>query len=69
MTDTSTPAAGDLLYGARAIADFLGITPKATYHLVEAKRIPSFKIGKTICSRRSTLARAIEELEAEAGAE
>ena len=69
MTDTSVPAAGDLLYGIHAIAAFLGTKEQAAYHLCETKRIPFFKVGKTVCARRSTLARAIAELEAEAGAE
>ena len=64
MTDTSNPA-GDLLYGAHRIAEFLGITQRAAYHLIETKRIPFFKIGKTVCARRSTLAARIAELEAE----
>jgi len=64
MTDTSSPP--DLLYGARAIAGFLGIKERAAYHLIETRRIPFFKIGKTVCARRSTLAAKIAELE-EAG--
>ena len=63
MTDTAP--ASDLLYGAHAIAEFLGIKERAAYHLCETKRIPFFKIGKTVCARRSTLAARIAELEAE----
>ena len=66
MTDTSShPAGADLLYGAHAIAEYLGVTPRAAYHLIETRRIPFFKIGKTVCARRSTLAARIAELEAE----
>ena len=69
MTDTSNPPAGaDLLYGAHAIAEFLGIKERAAYHLIETRRIPFFKIGKTVCARRSTLAARIAELEAESSA-
>ena len=63
MTDTAP--ASDLLYGASAIAEYLGVKPRAAYHLIETKRIPFFKIGKTLCARRSTLAARIAELEAE----
>jgi hypothetical protein len=48
MTDaTTTP---DLLYGAHAIADFLDIKKRSAQHLIETKRIPYFKIGKTVRS-------------------
>ena len=46
MTDTGNSSAADLLYGAHAIAEFLGIKPRAAYHLIETRRIPFFKIGK-----------------------
>lgn len=46
---------GDLLMGARAIADYLGITPRQLYHLVETKRLPHFYEGRTVCARKTTL--------------
>ena len=68
MTDTSNPSAGaDLLYGAHAIAEFLGIKERAAYHLIETRRIPFFKIGKTVCARRTSLAAKLDELEADSG--
>ena len=62
MTDTmnDTP---DLLYGAAAIADYLGIKRRSAEHLIETKRIPFFKVGKTVCARRSKLLAALEILE------
>jgi hypothetical protein len=63
MTDTNTTAAPDLLYGAQAIADFLGIKLRSAQHLIETKRIPYFKIGKTVAARRSRLNAALEALE------
>ena len=39
----------DLLYGANAIADFLGVKRGVVYHLVETNRLPYFKVGKTVC--------------------
>lgn len=62
MTDQA-----DLLYGVPKIADFLGLTKRATYHLVETKRIPSFKIGATVCARRASLLAAFDDLERMAG--
>jgi excisionase family DNA binding protein len=61
MTDTAQTA--DLLYGARAIADYLGIKQRAAEHLIETKRIPFFKIGRTVAARRSKVMAALEELE------
>jgi excisionase family DNA binding protein len=62
MTDT-TATAPDLLYGASAIADFLGIKRGVVYHLVETRRLPHFKVGKTVCARRSKLLAAMDRLE------
>jgi excisionase family DNA binding protein len=62
MTDTTTEGP-DLLYGARAIADYLGIKQRAAEHLIETKRIPFFKIGRTVAARRSKVMAALEELE------
>jgi excisionase family DNA binding protein len=45
----------EILRGARAIADFLGCSEKAVYHLIERGRIPHYRIGRTICARRSHL--------------
>jgi hypothetical protein len=62
MTDT-TAESPDLLYGAHAIADFLGVKLRSAQHLIETKRIPYFKIGKTVCARRSKLLATLEALE------
>jgi len=42
-----------------------GLTEDAVYHLARQKRIPTFRMGRTVCARRSTLAKHIAELEAE----
>jgi len=63
MTDTATVDTLDLLYGVPKIAAFLGLTKRATYHLVEARRIPTFKIGATVCARRASLIAAFDALE------
>jgi hypothetical protein len=68
MTDTmaGTQDALDLLYGVPKIAAFLGLTQKATYHLAASRRIPTFKIGATVCARRASLVAALERLEDQA---
>lgn len=60
MNDTSQT---DFLYGAAAIAKALGITEKQARHRIESRDIPTFKVGGTICARRSSLARWMAELE------
>jgi hypothetical protein len=67
MTDTCLPDTADLLYGVPAISRFLGLKPAAVYHLVAEKKIPAFKVGRTVCSRRSKLIAAFDELEAQCG--
>ena len=62
MTDTTT-GTPDLLYGARAIATYLGVKTSVVYHLTETKRIPHFKVGAVVCARRSKLDAAFDDLE------
>ena len=62
MTDT-TATAPDLLYGASAIANFLGVKRGVVYHLIETHRLPHFKVGKTVCARRSSVLAAFERME------
>jgi excisionase family DNA binding protein len=62
MSDTTAP---DLLYGAKAIAQYLGVTDRQAEHMIETKRIPYGKIGRRVVSSRSRLdayqARLIDE--------
>ena len=54
----SVPLAGDILYGADEIAEFLFGDRKhrrRVYNLVESNRLPSFRIGINICARKSIL--------------
>ncbi|MCK0196897.1 helix-turn-helix domain-containing protein [Ancylobacter sp. 6x-1] len=46
---------GDVLYGASAIAEFLGLPPKHIYYRVSVGDLPTFRLGAIICARRSTL--------------
>jgi excisionase family DNA binding protein len=64
MTDNAAEGV-DLLYGVPAIADYLGISKRTAYHLVETHRIPFFRIGKILCARRSKLLAAMDRLEAQ----
>lgn len=70
MFPTNNPADGnlaaDILRGADAIAAHLGFPRRAIYHLVAKGRLPHFRLGDTVCARRSTLARWIEQQEAQA---
>lgn len=50
--------AGDILYGADAIAEFMYGSRdcrRAVYNLVQNKRVPHFRIGATVCARKSVL--------------
>jgi hypothetical protein len=65
MTDQTDPAAADLLYGVSAIAKFLGVKKRAAYHLIETRRIPTFKLGKTVAAKRSRIVTALEAFDTE----
>lgn len=45
----------DLLPGANAAAAFIGVTPRAVYHLVEAGHLPAIRKGKRLYFRKSEL--------------
>lgn len=47
--------ADDLLRGAKAAADYIGIDEKAVYYMVEKKRIPHTKMGRDLFFRKSEL--------------
>lgn len=61
--DDHTDVANDLLYGARHIATYLGLTRAQIYHASERGHLPTFTIGSTICLRRSTMWRWLEARE------
>lgn len=56
----------DLLHGVAAIAVHLSMTRKQVYHLHDRGQLPTFKVGRTVCARRSTLASHFAALEAKA---
>ena len=47
--------ADDLLKGADAIAEFMGLNRRQIYHLAEKSRLPVFRLGSVLCARKSTL--------------
>ena len=67
LSGEGTPSlAGDMLYGADAIAAYLGMSRRRVYHAVEKGHIPVLRIGQIICARKSRLRRWISEMEAKA---
>ena len=63
---TEAPApdrlAEDLLIGADAIAEFLGVSRKSVYHLASRKRLPVGHLGKNLIASKTKLRRAIRDL-------
>lgn len=48
----------DLLAGATAAAAFIGLPPRAIYHLVECGHLPVIRKGKRLYFRKSELEEA-----------
>ncbi len=46
----------EVLYGAAEIARALGLSRRVVYHRAAAEQIPTFKMGQTLCAKRSSLA-------------
>ncbi|MCP3732030.1 hypothetical protein M9978_16515 [Sphingomonas sp. MG17] len=67
MSDAQNVGA-DLLYGLEAIADFVGLTIPQTKHQIAISGWPTFKQGRIVCARRSTLAKHFAAQEAAAAA-
>jgi len=47
--------ADDLLPGASAAAAYIGVTPRAVYHLVEAGHLPAIRKGRKLYFRKTEL--------------
>jgi excisionase family DNA binding protein len=56
----------DLLYGLPAIAGQLGLSSDQVRHLAKSHGLPTFKLGRSVCARRSTLASWLTERESAA---
>lgn len=48
----------DLLDGAKAAADYLGLPARTVYHLTAEGRIPAIRMGAKLLFRKSELERA-----------
>jgi hypothetical protein len=72
MTDDKTTAPeeraakADLLYGVPAIARYMDMREPQARHLCERGDIPTFRIGRIICSRRSAIDACLAEHQAQA---
>lgn len=80
MTDTTTPPTGangealpalsdDILVGAKAIATFVygdanAKNTRRAYHAADKLGMPTFRLGATLCARRSTIMKWIAKQEA-----
>ncbi|MCM5691443.1 excisionase family DNA-binding protein [Sinorhizobium meliloti] len=58
--------AADMLRGADAIATYMGLPRRSVYHAISRGHLPHFRIGETVCARKSTLLRWLGEQEAAA---
>jgi hypothetical protein len=65
LEQSSTPI---VLYGAKAIGEAMGISPKAAQHLLVQGKIPARKIGKTWAISRPKLIAYIDNDDAKASA-
>jgi len=55
-----TPRTSDLLFGVPNIARFVGVSTRQVKYLIESKGLPTFKLGKQLCSTRTGVNRWIQ---------
>lgn len=56
----ATPLSDDLLSGAEEIAAFTGLPVRRIYYIAsQSEVLPIFKLGSTLCARKSELAEAL----------
>jgi hypothetical protein len=55
--------ADDLLRGAKNIADYVGLEKRQVWYLHETGGLPTFKINRLICARKSQLNRMLAAAE------
>lgn len=63
MNELADGKTGDLLIGAKAIGQALGITRRQVFHLIEKQLIPTFRLGASVAARRSTLMKWLAEID------
>jgi len=66
--DTGLPLADDLMTGAEAIAKFMfgdatDTNKRRVYHAADKLGLPTFRIGATLCARRTTILKWIAKQE------
>jgi excisionase family DNA binding protein len=59
----AVPERPAMLWGAAAIADYLGLTEHTVRHLIDRGVVPAFKLAGRIVARPTTLDRWLEEQE------
>ena len=62
MGDQTSDDGGDFLWGCKAIAAFIDRTPRQTFHLLEAKKLPAGKIGPNWIATKSALTKYIHRI-------
>lgn len=55
--------ADDLLVGAKAIAEYVGVTERQVFYWGETGRLPLFKIGSKWAGRKSQINERLSKLE------
>lgn len=50
-TSAEAVEGGEVLYGAAAIAKFMGVTRRQVFHMKDKAGLPTFSIGQTVCAR------------------
>jgi hypothetical protein len=59
---SQAPPAEDLLWGAAAIAEFLGVSVNTIYYYIREKKLPISKLGKkTVLASKKKLLRALND--------
>ncbi|RWD51226.1 MAG: hypothetical protein EOS25_13960 [Mesorhizobium sp.] len=53
----------DLLWGAKAISDFIGLPRHRTHYLIYSGKLPVKRIGKQILASKSAMRAYFKELE------
>jgi hypothetical protein len=54
----------DLLTGANAAASFIGVAPRAVYHMVEVGQLPVIRKGRRLYFRKSDIEAAFRSEQA-----
>ena len=57
----------DILSGHKAISTFLGLTTRQVEWHDEKGNLPTFKLGRTVCARKSKLLAWVQEQEQKRG--